>query len=64
MSSSSYWWCLTHGEVEQGTGCANMSRLGPYDTAEQAAAAPARARARTEQQDALDEADDDWGSKG
>lgn len=57
----SWYWCLTHGEVEQGAGCANMNRLGPYETREQAEQAPARARARTEQQDALDEAEDRWG---
>lgn len=60
----SWYWCLTHGEVEQGAGCANMNRLGPYGTAEQAAQAPERTRARTEAQDALDEAEDDWGAKG
>jgi hypothetical protein len=59
---SGYYWCLSHSEVEHGPGCANMKRLGPYDTPEQAAQAPERTRARTEQQDALDEADDDWGS--
>jgi hypothetical protein len=57
----SWWWCLTHAEAEQGAGCANMNRLGPYETREQAEQAPDRTRARTEQQDALDEAEDDWG---
>lgn len=58
----SWWWCLTHNEVEQGAGCANINRLGPYDTREEAAGALERARARTEQQDAIDEAEDDWGN--
>lgn len=60
----SFWWCLTHGRVEgssQGDdGCANMDRLGPYDTEAQAAGALERARARTAEQDARDEAEDDW----
>lgn len=56
----SWYWCLTHSEVEQGAGCANMKRLGPYGTREQAEQAPARVRARTEQQDALDEAEENW----
>lgn len=63
----SYWWCLAHGRVEgSGTddeGCANMDRLGPYDTREQAAGALDRARARTAEQDARDEAEDDWGKR-
>ncbi len=56
-----WWWCLTHGAVEQGPGCPNKERLGPYSTREQAEQTPARTRARTEQQDAIDEADNDWG---
>lgn len=56
-----YWWCLTHGRVEEGAGCPNMSRLGPYDTREQAEGALARAQERTARQDAIDEAEDDWG---
>ncbi len=56
-----WWWCLQHGQVEQGPGCPNMKRLGPYATREQAEAAPARTAARTADQDAIDAADDDWG---
>lgn len=56
----SYWWCMTHARVEEGPGCANRERLGPYDTREQAAAAPDRVRARTADQDARDEAEDAW----
>ena len=59
----SYWFCLTHMQVEEGAGCANMNRLGPYDTRAEAEEALARTRARTEQQDALDEAEDDWGKR-
>ena len=61
----SFWWCLNHGQVEGSAlddeGCANMDRLGPYDSHEQAAGALERARARTAAQDAADEAEDGWG---
>lgn len=61
----SFWWCLTHSRVEgsaqDDAGCANMDRLGPYDTREQAEEALARTRARTAEQDARDEAADNWG---
>ena len=62
----SFWWCLTHGRVEgsggdDDPGCANMDRLGPYDSREQAETALARTRTRTAEQDARDEAEDDWG---
>jgi hypothetical protein len=60
--SRQWWWCLTHRRVEEGPGCPNMERLGPYDTREQAEGAPDRVRARTAEQDALDEAEDDWGA--
>lgn len=56
-----YWWCLTHGAVEEGEGCPNNERLGPYDTHEQAAGALDRTRARTAENDARDAAEDDWG---
>lgn len=61
----SFWWCLTHGAVEGSAtddgGCANMDRLGPYTSQEQAASALERARARTAANDARDEAEDGWG---
>ena len=56
-----WWWCLEHERVEQGAGCPNMKRLGPYPTREQAESAPSRTAARTAEQDARDAADDDWG---
>jgi hypothetical protein len=55
-----YWWCLTHAAVEQGDGCPNKERLGPYTSHEQAASAPDRTRARTAENDARDEAEDDY----
>lgn len=63
----SYWWCLTHGRVEgeagSDDGCANVDRLGPYDTRELASIALERTRARTADEDARDAADDDWPRK-
>jgi hypothetical protein len=63
----SFWWCLSHGRVEgsstDDSGCANMDRLGPYGSHEEAAGALERARARTAEQDARDEAEDDWGKR-
>lgn len=59
----SFWWCLTHGRVEEGPGCPNMERMGPYETADLAAGALDRARARTAAEDARDEAEDDWGKR-
>ena len=56
-----WWWCLQHEQVEQGPGCPNMKRLGPYATREEAESAPARVAARAAAQDADDAADDDWG---
>ncbi len=29
-----WWFCLIHKEVEEGRGCPNASRLGPYETRE------------------------------
>ena len=63
----SFWWCLSHGAVEgsaaDDSGCANMDRLGPYASQDQAAAALERARARTAENDARDEAEDGWGKR-
>ncbi len=62
-----FWWCLSHASVEgsatDDSGCANMDRLGPYDSREQAASALDRARARTAENDARDEAEDGWGKR-
>jgi len=55
-----YWWCLTHAAVEEGDGCPNKQRLGPYASREQAASATDRTRARTAENDARDEAEDDY----
>lgn len=57
-----FWWCLTHARVEEGNGCPNMERMGPYPTREQAESAIARAKARTEAEDAKDKAWEDGDS--
>ena len=51
----SFWWCLDHGRVEDGDGCPNKNRMGPYDTREQAESVLERTRARTAAEDARDE---------
>ena len=51
----SFWWCLTHGRVEEGDGCPNKERMGPYGTREQAESVLERTRARTAAEDARDE---------
>ena len=58
----SWWWCLEHKRVEPGADCpsASTSRLGPYDSEQQAATAIERTRKRSTEQDARDKADDDW----
>lgn len=56
-----WYWCLIHARVEPAEGCANIDRLGPYPTEEEAAAALEQARERTEEMDRADAADDDWG---
>jgi hypothetical protein len=48
MSKRTYWFCLRHHTVEEEQGCRSADRLGPYDTAEDAAQALERARERTE----------------
>jgi hypothetical protein len=49
-----FYYCLTHGTVEPVDGCRNDNRLGPFATENEAAAALALARARTEEWDAED----------
>ena len=51
----SYWWCLKHQRVEGERGCAHATRLGPYETASEAAAALDTAHRRTEEWDEQDE---------
>ena len=51
-----------NGEVAQGTQGGWDSRMGPYDSREEAANALRIARARTAAADAAEEAEDDWGA--
>jgi hypothetical protein len=50
-----WWFCLKHQNVEQGPGCPDESRLGPFDSQELAEAVLDRMRARTQAQDSEDE---------
>lgn len=59
--SGPWYWCLIHARVEPEDGCPNDRRMGPYDTREEAADAPARARAKSEQWDREDQRDSSWG---
>lgn len=56
----SWWWCLEHKRVEQGADCGSTTRLGPYDSEQQAATALERTRKRSSEQNARDQADDNW----
>jgi hypothetical protein len=51
----SWWYCLKHGNVEQGPGCPGKDRLGPYATREEAEHALDRVQERNEEWDAQDE---------
>jgi hypothetical protein len=53
-----YWFNLTTGEVERGFESPAIDRAGPFDTAEEAANAPALLKARSRQW-AEDDARDD-----
>ncbi len=52
-----YWYCLLHGRVEEGPGCPNSDRLGPYDTKLEAELALEKVRERNE---AWDQGDKEW----
>lgn len=54
--SDKYYYCLNHKTVEGKDGCRAADRLGPYDSAEQAARAIEIAAERT----AAWESDPDW----
>ena len=54
-----YWWCLEHNKVEENFGCGSTTRIGPYDTAQEAAGAPDRTRQRAAEQEARDKKDDE-----
>ena len=54
--SDEYWYCLKHHAVEGTDGCRNADRLGPYDTAAEAA----RALETVEERNEAWENDPDW----
>lgn len=54
-----WWYCLRHDRVEPDAGCPNSERLGPFDTADQAAGALELARKRNEE---WERKEDEWES--
>lgn len=54
-----YWYNLSTGEVEHGFASPVIDRAGPFDTAEEAANAPALLRERSRQWAEDDEREDD-----
>ena len=58
--SAKYWYNLTTGTVEFGFESPTIDRAGPFDTAEEAANAPALIAARSRAWAEEDAADDDW----
>ena len=62
--SEAYYWCLDHEQVEGEDGCPNYRRMGPYATKQEAEGALDRARARTAEWDAQEQAEDAWGENG
>jgi hypothetical protein len=59
-----FWWCLEHKQVEEFLGCGSTTRLGPYDTAQQAAGALGRVKQREDEQVEKDKAiEKKWGPK-
>ena len=59
-----FWWCLNHKSVEQGLGCGSTTRIGPYETHEQAETALERVGKREKEQDEKDkEEEKKWGRK-
>ena len=51
----SWYYCLSHQQVEPEAGCSNTERMGPYATEEAAAAALERAHERNEEFDKGDD---------
>lgn len=56
-----WWWCVKHQTVEPDEGCANLDRLGPFATVEEASRALQTVRERNAKYDAEDEA---WEGNG
>jgi hypothetical protein len=59
-----WWWCIDHKSVEEGLGCGSTTRIGPYESKEQAATALERIGKREEDQQQKDKAiEAKWGKK-
>jgi hypothetical protein len=53
MSDEGKWfYCLKHKRVEQGAGCPDRDRMGPYDSENEATHALQRAKERNEEWEA------------
>lgn len=57
-----YWFNSRTGQVEHGMLSSSIDRIGPFDTADEAAKAPQVLRERAKAWADEDAADDDWGS--
>jgi len=57
-----YWYNLSTKEVEFGMESAAVDRVGPFDTAEDAANAPAKLKERARAWAEEEAADDSWGA--
>ncbi len=55
-----YWYNSATGETEYGLVSPSIDRIGPFDTAEDAARAPETLRERSRRWAAEDAAEDDW----
>ncbi|SDH25141.1 hypothetical protein [Microbacterium pygmaeum] len=60
--SEKYWYNLSTGEVEKGFESPAIDRAGPFETAEEAAKAPALLRERSKAWAEEESRDDDWSS--
>ena len=54
-ATMSWYYCLTHQQVEPDDGCANDQRMGPYATEQEASTALSRAAERNAAFDAEDD---------
>lgn len=59
-----WYWCLTHGTVEEGQQCRAQDRLGPYPSAEAARNWKDTHGQRHEQWEEADEEWEKWPEKG
>ncbi|WP_295011058.1 SPOR domain-containing protein [uncultured Microbacterium sp.] len=59
-----YWFNSKTGQVEHGMLSSSLDRIGPFDTAEEAARAPHVLRERSRLWAEEDAAEDNWGGAG